>query len=161
MDIVLIIIAGFCMLIGLAGAILPGLPGAPLSYIGLLLMQATDKINFSTRTLVIGLIIVVITTVLDYIIPAYFTKRYGGSKYGVWGSLIGLVVGLLTPLPLGMIWGPFLGAIIGELIAGKSNEEAFRSGVGNFIGFICSTGLKIAVGIGFCGIYIHELIQLL
>lgn len=146
--IILLIVAVLLLIIGLAGSFLPGLLGWPLSWIALLLIHFTRWGNSVTPkilgiTLVIGLLI----QLMDYLAPLWFTKKFGGSKYGIWGSIIGLIVGIIAPIPYGFIIGPFLGAVIGEYIGGKQTKEALKSGFGNFLGFIFSTGTKIAYGI--------------
>ena len=153
-----LLIAGaiLCGLIGLIGAILPGLPGTPLSCIGLILLAFLPNFPFNTSLLVTMGIIALIITVLDYIIPIYGTKKFGGTKAGVRGSTIGLVVSIFI-LPLlgislgpfgifGIILGPFLGAYFGEKIAGNK-ENATKSAIGSFIGFLVGTFLKIIYGV--------------
>ncbi len=157
LDIILVII-GFCFLLaGLAGCILPVLPGPPLSYVALLFLQMTQFVGFSTRFLVISAIVAVIVTVLDYFIPVWGTKRWGGSKAGMVGAMGGLVVGLFFP-PIGIIIGPFLGAVVAELVSGRDGNAALRSGIGSFIGFLVGTGLKLTVCLVFTYYYIKELI---
>lgn len=164
MDILLIILGAICLLLGLIGCVAPVLPGVPLSYLGLLLLHWTDRVQFSWQFLVIWGVIVVVIQVLDYIIPAWGTKRFGGSKYGVWGSTIGLLVGLFMG-PWGIVIGPFLGAVLGELLyfnrhpqvtandggqsenntqQGKNSNlnRAIRAGFGSFIGLLTGTVLK-------------------
>ena len=164
MDTFLIILGALCLLLGLIGCVAPVLPGVPLSYLGLLLLHWTDRVQFSWQFLVIWGVIVVVIQVLDYIIPAWGTKRFGGSKYGVWGSTIGLLVGLFMG-PWGIVIGPFLGAVLGELlyfnrhpqVTANSSEQsenntqqnnntnlnrAIRAGFGSFIGLLTGTVLK-------------------
>lgn len=131
------------MIAGIAGCVLPIIPGPPLSYIGLLLLHFTSRYQFSTSFLIIWGIITVAVYVIDYFIPAWGTKRFGGSKRGVWGSLIGLVIGLFFFPPFGIIIGPFLGAVIGELTAGKDHSSALKSGFGSFMGFLLGTLIKL------------------
>lgn len=156
MDIFLIIISGVLMLVALVGCIVPALPGPVLGYAGMWLIHITNKIEFSFRDLLIAGVITVAVVLLDYVVPAWCTKKFGGSKKGVWGSIIGLIVGLIAPIPLGFLWGPFVGAVVGELIEGKDNMESLKSGMGSFVGFILSTGLKIAVVVAFCVLYCKE-----
>ena len=144
MDIFLIILAGLCLLVGLLGSVLPILPGAPLSYVGILLLHFTERAEFTTKFLVFWLVIVVLIQVLDYIIPAWGTKKFGGSKKGIWGSMIGVVVGLFFG-PWGVVLGPFFGAVLGELIDGKQTAAAIRAGFGSFLGFLIGTLSKIIV----------------
>jgi len=145
MDILLYILAGICIIVGIIGCIAPGLPGPPISFAGLLLLHFTSKAAFSGEFLMIALAIVVIIQILDYYIPVWCTKKFGGSKKGVWGSIIGLVVGIFSPIPFGFIIGPFLGAVIGELIDGKETLKALKSGFGAFVGFLLSTAAKLTV----------------
>ncbi len=154
MDIVLLILAFFMMLIGLIGCIVPGLPGTPIAYIGLWIAQATEKIHFSWPFLLIWGIVVVIISVLDYVVPAWGTKHYGGTKWGVWGSTIGVFVGLFFGA-MGVIFGPLVGAVIGELISGKQLNDALKAGWGSFVGILFGTILKLIA----CGLMTVALIQ--
>jgi hypothetical protein len=154
MDIFLLILASLCMLIGIIGCIVPGLPGVPVAYVGLWIAQATDKIDFSWQFLLIWGIVTVVVSILDYIVPAWGTKKYGGTKYGVWGSTIGVIVGLFFGA-VGVIIGPLVGAVLGELISGKQFNEALRAGWGSFIGILAGTVLKLVC----CGLMTTALIQ--
>ena len=154
MDIVLLVLAFFMMLIGLIGCIVPGLPGTPIAYIGLWIAQATEKIHFSWQFLLIWGIVVVIISVLDYVVPAWGTKHYGGTKWGVWGSTIGVFVGLFFGA-MGVIFGPLVGAVIGELISGKQFNDALKAGWGSFVGILFGTILKLIA----CGLMTVALIQ--
>lgn len=154
MDIVLLILAFFMMLIGLIGCIVPGLPGTPIAYIGLWIAQAAEKIHFSWQFLLIWGIVVVIISVLDYVVPAWGTKHYGGTKWGVWGSTIGVFVGLFFGA-MGVIFGPLVGAVIGELISGKQLNDALKAGWGSFVGILFGTILKLIA----CGLMTVALIQ--
>ncbi len=156
LDIVLVIIGMIFILAGLIGCIVPALPGPPLSYIGLWWLQATDFADYSTRFLIISAVIMIIVTVLDYIIPAWGAKKWGGSRAGMIGAMAGLVAGLFLP-PVGIILGPFLGAVAGELIIGRETNDALKSGIGSFIGFLAGTGLKLATCIAFTYYFIKEL----
>ena len=132
---------------GIAGCILPFLPGPPLSYIALLTLLVIDQNEFSTRFLGIWLVVTVAVTLLDYYVPVWGTKKFGGSSKGIWGATIGLIAGLFFFPPFGLIVGPFIGAFIGELIAGKDTSAALRSGFGSFIGFLAGTIMKLTVSI--------------
>jgi hypothetical protein len=143
MDYLLIVLGALFIISGILGGVLPVLPGPPLSYVGLLLLHFTEKYQFETRFLIIWLIVAAVVTVADYFIPVWGTKRYGGSKQGIWGSIIGLVIGLFFFPPFGIIIGPFLGAIAGELVAGKDSGSALKSGFGSFMGFLLGTLIKL------------------
>ena len=156
MDIFLMISAALLLLAGLAGCIVPVLPSVPLSYGGLLLLQLTDRVQFSTRFLLIWLGVVVVLQVLDYVVPALGTKQFGGSKLGVWGSTIGLIVGMFFG-PWGIVIGPFAGAVLFELFDGKQAMAALKAGFGSFIGLLTGTILKLIA----CGMMIYYYIEAL
>lgn len=174
MDIFLIILGAICLLVGIIGCVAPVLPGVPLAYLGLLLLHWTDRVQFSWQFLVIWAVVVVIIQVLDYFIPAWGTKKFGGSKWGVWGSTIGLFVGLFLG-PAGIVLGPFVGAFVGELIyfnrhpqtLSNNVEEshsapqqtnfnrALRAGFGSFIGLLTGTILKLIC----CGMMVFYFVK--
>jgi len=133
---------------------LPVLPGPPLSYVGLLVLHFTDKVQFSTNFLIYWAIIVVLIQVLDAFIPIWGTKKFGGSKQGMWGSTIGILVGMFFG-PVGIVFGPFIGAFIGELSANKNNAEALKAAFGAFIGFVVGTVSKLIIA-GFMIYYYVE-----
>ena len=143
MDILWSVISGILVIVGVIGCILPVIPGPAISFSSLLLLQLKSTPPFSSEFLIWFGVIMVIVTALDYIVPAYGTKKLGGSKSGVRGSIIGLVLGIFFFPPIGIIIGPFIGAVVGELMIGKSSNVAFRSGLGSFIGFLTSTLLKL------------------
>lgn len=132
------------MVIGIAGCVVPGIPGPPLSYIGLLLLEATDYADFSIGALVIWGILALITIIADYTVPMIGSKLSGGTKWGNYGSLVGTIIGLFF-LPLGLILGPFLGALLGELISGNSGDNALKSALGALVGFVAGTLLKVII----------------
>jgi len=142
MDTFLIILGFILIFFGLIGCFAPIIPGPPLSFIALILLQITDKKPFSTDLLLILGIVTFVVTILDYLIPIWGTKKFGGSKQGVWGSTIGLILGLFFFPPLGIIIGPFIGAFVGELLVGKKSNIALKSALGSFIGFLLGTLAK-------------------
>ena len=155
MDIVLATIGFLCVVVGVFGSFLPIVPGPGLSWVGLLLLYLTNAVPNSYWMLGITAGFVLLVTVLDYIIPAKGTKRYGGSKYGIWGTNIGLVVGILAPIPFGFLIGPFVGAFFGELIFNSSDHKrAFKAATGSFVGFLASTFIQFMICIIFLGIFI-------
>jgi len=153
-DTALIVFSGMCIVIGIIGCLLPVLPGPPISYVGLLLLQLTSKHPFSTRFLIIYGILTVFVFFIDYVIPVYGTKKLKGSKYGIWGSAIGLLIGILFFLPFGIIIGPLLGAFLGELITGKDIARAIKSALGSLVGFLAGTALKLVLSITMAYYYI-------
>lgn len=158
MDILLIIGGIFFLLLGLVGCILPGLAGPPLSYVGLLLLHFTEKYQFSTRFLIIWVVITLLVSLLENLIPIWGTKKYGGSKRAIWGSVIGLFVGLFVFPPMGIIIFPFIGAVVGELSAGKGTNEALRAGFGAFMGFVVALVMKLTVSGLMIFFFVKELI---
>lgn len=148
MDIVLVIIAFVLLLTGLLGAIIPGIPGPPLGYGGLLVLQLSGHGGFSTAFLVIWAVIAAAVTVLDYILPSIMTKRFGGSRSAAIGTILGLIVGMFFFPPMGLILGPFLGAFLGEIINNcRDGVKALKVAFGAFIAFIVGTGAKLIVGV--------------
>lgn len=152
MDLIFIIAGIVLIITGLLGSLLPVLPGPPLSYLGLVFLQFTDRAPFDAWFFVTWAAIVVAVSLIDYVIPVYGTKRYGGTPYGVWGSVAGLIGGIFFFPPLGMVVGPLIGAYVGELIGGKDSNQAFRAAKGSFIGFLSGTLLKL-IASGVMGYY--------
>lgn len=163
MDVFLIIMAFVCLLTGIIGSIVPGLPGPPISWLGLLLAGLTPWVATTPTLLISTAAVAVIITVLDYVIPSLATKRFGGSKYGIWGCNIGLVLSIVG-LPfgptglLGVIFWPFLGAFIGEYIKQNDTKPALRAAWGAFVGFLTGTFLKLTYCIALLVVAIVELI---
>ena len=155
---VLAILAVAAGVIGIAGSVIPGLPGPPISWLGMLLAYLAKGTNgsgdpLSTKLLVIWLIITVIVSILDYVIPAYFTRLTGGSKIAARGAIAGLFIGLFIP-PIGIIVGTLLGAFLADFfIEDKGAWESFKSSIGAFMGFLGGTGIKL-IAAGFMLYYI-------
>ena len=155
MDYLLLILGFVCMIIGILGSFLPVLPGPPISWVGLLLLYLTEAVEMNYWVLGITLFVAAVVAILDYVIPAKGTKRFGGSSYGVWGTNIGLVVGIFAPIPLGFIIGPFVGAFVGELIYNsKDHKRALKAATGSFIGFLASTFMKFVVCMVYFGLFV-------
>lgn len=148
METLIITLAILAGVIGIAGSILPGLPGTPFSWIGMLILyiwgsgaNAAGE-PMSLTTLIVWGVVVVVVSVIDYFVPMYLTKVTGGSKYAERGALIGLIAGIIFT-PIGMIMGSFLGAFLGEMLYAKKDAEAsFKAALGSFLGFILGTGIK-------------------
>ncbi|KAB2814450.1 DUF456 domain-containing protein [Phaeocystidibacter luteus] len=145
MDIVLFILGFSLLLAGFAGSILPILPGPPLGWAGLLVISFSETVDFSNTFLIWMAIIAGVITALDYYIPVWGTKKFGGTKAGIRGSTVGLILGLFFA-PIGIIIGPAIGAFVGEMIHERNSDRAMKSAVGSFIGFLAGTGLKIIYG---------------
>ncbi len=145
MESALIVFAILCLMIAFIGCVVPGLPGTPLALIALLLFKFTSYgTEISWVWIGIFAVIVIISVILDYMIPALGTKMFGGTKAGVWGSIIGAVLGMFF-LPIGIFLGPFLGAFAGEMIAGKNTEHSLKAAFGAFAGFMTGMGLKLII----------------
>lgn len=149
MNIFLIILSILLVLLGLVGSVVPAIPGPPLSWVGLLLLHLSTAAQYSALFLIITAVVAAVITVLDFVLPSLSTKKHGGSKAGIWGCNIGLVLSIIG-LPfgpqglLGVIFWPFVGALIGEFISGKRDKAALRAAWGAFLGFLMGTGLKLA-----------------
>jgi len=143
MDIFLSILAIILLLAGLAGAILPVIPGPVISFLGLLSVYFLSTKPLEDSFMVTFGIITVAVTAIDQVVPILGTKKMGGSKYGVNGSIVGLIIGIFFFPPIGLIVGPFMGAIVGEMISGKDFNQATRAGFGSFVGFLSGTVLKL------------------
>lgn len=144
MDIFIQIIAILLGIIGLIGCLLPIIPGPPVSWAGLLVLYIWGSEPMTLKFLLIWLAITIIVTVLDYIVPAYFTKITGGSKIAARGSLVGMFIGIIFFPPTGMIVGAFLGAVLAEVIFnGKELRKSIKPALGSFLGFIFGTFLKL------------------
>lgn len=154
----LLLVAGFiCVVVGIFGSFLPALPGPGLSWVGLLLLYLTNVIPNNYWVLGITLAVTITIMILDYVIPAKGTKKFGGSSYGVWGTNIGLLVGLfLIPIPFGFVFGAFAGAFIGEMIYDNQDQKrALKAATGSFLGFLASAFMKFVVCMVFLGIFLY------
>ena len=153
MDIILVVVAFLIMCLGILGSFLPVLPGPLTSWGGLLVLHLTDAIPMNWGFLGLWLAVAILIWLLDYVIPALGTKKFGGSKYGMIGTTIGLLVGLFSPIPGGIIIGPFVGAFIGEQMNKSDQKTAMKAAFGSFLGFLTSTFLKFIFAVIFFGLY--------
>ncbi len=154
MDIFLLIVGFLLAITGIIGSILPVLPGPILGWFGLVLLYLTKIVPINYTLLGITLVVSIIVLALDYIIPSVGTKKFGGTKFGVIGTTIGLILGMFFFPPIGLIIGPFVGAFIGEMIYdSKDPKKALKASYGSFIGFLTGTLLKVVVAVIFTGLY--------
>ena len=153
MDVLIVVIAFFVMCLGVIGSFLPVLPGPLTGWFGLLVLHLTDAIPMDWSFLGLWLAVAILIWLLDYVIPALGTKKFGGSRYGMIGTTIGLIVGLFSPIPGGIIIGPFVGAFIGEQMNKSDRKTAMKAAFGSFLGFLTSTFLKFIFAIIFFGLY--------
>ncbi|MBL0308494.1 MAG: DUF456 domain-containing protein [Bacteroidetes bacterium] len=156
MEITLIILVVILSLLGLVGSVLPALPGPPLNYLAILLLQwAYHPFSVSTLLWLGGLMIAVL--LLDYYLPVITAKRYGATREGVIGSIIGMVLGMFFT-PVGMVAGTLTGAVIGDLIAGRSGRQAAVSGIAVLAGTVLSIGIKLMASGLMTSLVIYKLI---
>ncbi len=142
--IVLIILGVVCLIVGIIGCVVPGLAGPPFSFLALILLSIAKRWEpFSSTFLIAMAAVTIIVTALDYIVPAAGAKKYGASKFGFWGAILGMIVGIIYLPPLGMIIGAFIGAFVGELLIGKQNSAALKAGLGVFVGIMIGILLKL------------------
>jgi uncharacterized protein len=147
MEIMIDIFAVALGIVGLIGCILPVIPGPPVSYIGMVILYVWGhdvRDDITSKVLIVWLIVTVIVTILDYIVPAWFTKKTGGSKAASRGAFVGMVIGIIFFPPIGMIIGAFLGALLADMfVEGKELRHSLKSAMGSFLGFLAGTGLKL------------------
>lgn len=155
-----ILIVGFILIIiGIIGSVLPVLPGPTLSWVGLLLIFFHQDIPVNYTIIIVTGIIAIGINILDYIIPSQTVKKYGGSKYAIWGTNIGLLLGLFFP-PLGFLIGAFIGAFIGQMYFNSQDQKtAFKVAIGSFIGFITGTFMKLIVCFFYLGLYFYYIFK--
>jgi len=142
----LLILACVCMLVGLLGCVIPGIAGPPFSFAGLILLSVAKGWQpYSGSFLLVMAALTVVVTALDFFIPALGARRFGASRAGFWGALAGLIAGFLLFPPFGMILGALVGAVLGEILSGKTSPQALRAGWGVFLGVMAGMVLKLIV----------------
>jgi len=158
MDILFLVLALFLMLLGILGSFLPALPGPPVSWGGLLLLHLTKAVPDDWVLLGITLALAILVFALDYIIPAVGTKKFGGSRAGMVGTVVGLLVALVFPIfgIFGIVIWPFVGALVGELVNKADSKTAVKAAFGSFIGFLTGTFLKFVLAMVYFGIFLMK-----
>jgi uncharacterized protein YqgC (DUF456 family) len=142
------VIAVILALAGIVGCFLPVIPGPPLSWGALLLLYFFGNGEMSLKFLLIWLGITIVVTILDYVVPAQFTRLTGGSKAAGRGSLVGLLLGLIFFPPWGMIAGAFLGALLAEVFINRSSvADSVKPALGSFAGFFFGTFIKLVASV--------------
>ncbi|MDD3764426.1 MAG: DUF456 family protein [Nevskiales bacterium] len=140
--------------VGLAGAVLPALPGVPMVFAGLWLAAWIDDYErVGVSTLVLLAVLVVISIIVDFVASAFGAKRVGASSQAIWGSVLGSIVGIFFGLP-GILLGPFVGAVIGELSARSNMRQAANVGIATWIGLLFGTIAKLALSLAMLGIFV-------
>ncbi|MCS6982258.1 MAG: DUF456 family protein [Flavobacteriales bacterium] len=140
-------LAFLCMALGLLGAFLPVLPGPPLSFAGLMLLWFTDRATPSVAATVGGGLSMLIITLLDYLLPTYYTKKFKSSQGGRRGATMGMIVGLFLFPPWGILIGPVIGAFLGEYAATRNWSAAWNSGIASLLGVATGVVMKVVYGI--------------
>jgi len=149
LDYFLLILAILVLLAGFIGCLLPILPGPPLSFVAIIIVHFTRFADFTVNEFIFLGLLAAIVQVLDFIVPAWGTKKFGGSRMGTWGAVFGLIAGLFFLPAFGpfgiftILGGPFLGAYVGEKLEGKISEKALRAAFGSFIGFLAGIMMKL------------------
>ncbi|NLN34216.1 MAG: DUF456 domain-containing protein [Flavobacteriaceae bacterium] len=156
-DLIFKLLFAVLMLIGAAGAVLPVLPGAPLAFASLLLAKILNFSELSWWLIALFGVLTLVGGLLDYLLPIATTKKLGGSKYGIWGLVIGLIVGILfSPFGLiSIILAPFLGALIGELIYDRKNHKrAMKAASGSVIGYFLTSGYGFLLSMSMLAVFL-------
>ncbi|SRR5699024_256098 len=155
MELILVLLGLALCIVGIIGSIIPVIPGLPISWVGLLLFYFIPQVPINFVLLGITLAVTILLLILDYVIPAQGTKRFGGSRAGAIGTTIGLIVGLF--FPFGILLGPFIGALIGEIVFNRTqSDKAVKAAFGSFIGFLASTFINFVATLVFLGLYIYK-----
>lgn len=157
-EIIILILALILMVVGLAGVVLPFVPGVPLAFIGLLIFaSATGFKTISLLAVIVFLFLTIALTALDFLAPMIGAKKYKASKWGIFGSFLGAVLGIFTLGVWGIIIGPLLGAFLVELIAGRGKNQALKSALGSFVGFLVGTIIRLIVVLAMLGFLLASL----
>lgn len=154
------IVAGILIFLGLAGAVLPFLPGPPLALAGLIIYavaQGTDKV--SVLAILVFSVLTILTLILDFLAPVLGAKGYKASRYGVVGSFVGAIFGMFVLGPLGIIIGPFIGGFCGEILANRGAYSAWRTAIGSFVGFLVGTVFRLGVTLAIAGYFVYALFK--
>ncbi len=147
------VLSAILILVGLAGTIVPALPGVPLVFAGMLLAAWADHFqHVGTMALVVLGLLCVLALAIDFVAGLLGAKRVGASASAIWGAMIGTVVGLFFSLP-GLVFGPFLGAVAGELLVGSHLTRAAHVGIGTWLGLLFGTLAKIALCFAMLGVF--------
>ena len=153
----LVAVGGVLLILAFVGCVLPCLPGPILGWCALLSLAFT-RFALPTAWLVAAGVATGIVVLLDYVVPAYGAKKFNCSRWGVVGCALGTLVGMFF-FPWGVLLGPFLGAILGELVSGRTFGLALKGGFGAFLGFLSGVFLKICAVCAFAGLFVWGIVS--
>ena len=157
LEILLIILAVLLIIGGFLGIIIPALPDLPLVWFGILIYAGVTDFEVIGWGLLLILLAIVIGSIgIDALAQIYGAKRFGASRMGIIGSVMGFIVGIFFSIP-GMILGPFVGALVFELVSGRQHHEALKASFGTFVGFIGGVVFKFVLGLMMVGIVLLEM----
>ena len=154
MDLILLVLGLILCLIGILGSFLPIIPGPVSSWLGILLLYSTSTVEFNLNFILITFTVAISVGFLDYIIPILGVKKLGGTRSGQIGTMIGLILCLILLGPIGIVIGPFLGALLGEMCTNKSFQDSLKPAFGSFIGVIAGSIIKFLISLSFLFFYI-------
>jgi len=154
-DLILLFVGVILCMIGIAGSFMPLIPGPLTSWFGIFVLNLTSAVDFNLYFVIITLIVAVLISAFDYIIPIVGVKKLGGSKGGLIGASIGLVIGLIILGPLGILFGPFLGAITGEMINKKNLAESIKPALGSLLGILIGSSIKFCLTLVYLFFYFN------
>jgi uncharacterized protein YqgC (DUF456 family) len=148
------VLAAALLVAGLAGLVLPGIPGAPLVFAGLFVAAwAEDFVHVGFWTIAILALLALLTYGVDFWATMFGAKKFGASKRAVIGAITGCIAGIFLGFP-GVIFGPFIGAVAGELLAQKNLRQATQAGIGATIGLVLGAALKLAMAFAMIGVFV-------
>ncbi|MDB2366778.1 DUF456 domain-containing protein [Flavobacteriaceae bacterium] len=153
MDIILLIIGLLLCLIGIVGSFLPIIPGPVTSWLGILLLNLTSVVDFNLNFVLITLTVAISVGILDYLIPVLGVKKLGGTRSGQIGTTLGLIIALIILGPIGIIIGPFGGALLGEMSTKKSFQDSIKPAFGAFVGVVAGSVIKFLISLSFLFFY--------
>ena len=156
MEIVLLSVAGIFMILGILGSFLPVLPGVPLSWIGLLIFFLIPGVGVNYVFLGITLFVAILFYILNFAIPAMGTKKFGGSRKGMIGATIGLIIGIFAPFPFAILICPFVGAFVGEILNKSDSRTAGKAAFGSFLGLLASSFMEFIVTFAFLILFLYQ-----
>ncbi len=153
MDLILLVLGLILCLIGIVGSFIPVIPGPVTAWLGILLLYLTTAVEFNLNFILITLTVAVSVGILDYIIPILGVKKLGGTRSGQIGTTVGLIVALIILGPIGIIIGPFMGALLGEMSTKKSFQDSIKPAFGSFVGVIAGSVIKFLISLSFLFFY--------